>query len=81
MVVGSIAVSFHTSHVLITSPLYPLASHYSSMMEAEGVTELLRALAAHPNTHSDIKGLTDSILRMVEQHQSHSGNQTGPRNL
>ncbi|XP_074506669.1 protein zyg-11 homolog [Sebastes fasciatus] len=56
-------------------------SHYSSMMEAEGVTELLRALAAHPNTHSDIKGLTDSILRMVEQHQSHSGNQTGPRNL
>ncbi|XP_070830985.1 protein zyg-11 homolog isoform X1 [Chaetodon trifascialis] len=45
-------------------------SHYSSMLEEEGVTELLKALVAHPNTHSDIKGLSDSILRMVEQQQS-----------
>ncbi|XP_031710276.1 protein zyg-11 homolog isoform X2 [Anarrhichthys ocellatus] len=49
------------------------ASHYSSMMEKDGVTELLRALAAHPDTHSDVKGLSDSILRVVEKHQSHSG--------
>ncbi|GAA6222484.1 protein zyg-11 homolog isoform X1 [Lates japonicus] len=58
-------------------------SHYSSMLEKEGVTELLKALAAHPDTHGNIKGLSDNILRMVEQHQSHSGafdNQTGPRN-
>ncbi|KAF1383462.1 hypothetical protein PFLUV_G00132140 [Perca fluviatilis] len=58
-------------------------SHYSSMMEKEGVTELLKALAAHPDTHADIKGLSDSILRMVEQHHSHSGsfcNQMGPQN-
>ncbi|XP_054452174.1 protein zyg-11 homolog [Anoplopoma fimbria] len=48
-------------------------SHYSSMMEKDGVTELLRALAAHPDTHSDVKGLSDSIFRLVEQHQSHSG--------
>ncbi|KAA8587399.1 hypothetical protein FQN60_016261 [Etheostoma spectabile] len=56
-------------------------SHYSSMMEKEGVTELLKALAAHPDTHADIKGLSDSILHMIEQQQSHSGsfyNQAGP---
>ncbi|KAL6104190.1 uncharacterized protein ACO6RY_13962 [Pungitius sinensis] len=46
------------------------APHYSNMMEKDGVTELLRALAAHPDTHSDVKGLSDSILRVVEQHQS-----------
>lgn len=43
------------------------------MLEKEGVTELLKALAAHPETHSDVKGLSNGILRMVEQHQSHSG--------
>uniref|UniRef100_UPI0037E7993A protein zyg-11 homolog n=1 Tax=Semicossyphus pulcher TaxID=241346 RepID=UPI0037E7993A len=56
-------------------------SHYSSMLEQEGVTELLKALAAHPDTHRDIKGLSDSILRLVEQHQSHPGpskDQLGP---
>ncbi|XP_030259314.1 protein zyg-11 homolog isoform X4 [Sparus aurata] len=52
------------------------ASHYSSMLEKEGVTELLKALAAHPDTHGDIKGLSDSILRMLEQH----GGDTGPQN-
>ncbi|XP_049454560.1 protein zyg-11 homolog isoform X1 [Epinephelus fuscoguttatus] len=58
-------------------------SHYSSMMENEGVTELLRALAAHPDTHDDIKGLSGSILHMVEQLRSHSGSsndQAGPGN-
>uniref|UniRef100_A0A8C4FG23 Protein zer-1 homolog-like C-terminal domain-containing protein n=1 Tax=Dicentrarchus labrax TaxID=13489 RepID=A0A8C4FG23_DICLA len=45
-------------------------SHYSSMLEKEGVTELLKNLAAHPDTHSDIKGLSDSILHMVEEHHS-----------
>uniref|UniRef100_A0A669EP32 Zyg-11 family member, cell cycle regulator, like n=1 Tax=Oreochromis niloticus TaxID=8128 RepID=A0A669EP32_ORENI len=57
-------------------------SHYSSMLEKEGLTELLKALAAHPSTHSDIKGLSDSILSMVEQHQIHAGafnNQTAPQ--
>ncbi|KAI3375220.1 hypothetical protein L3Q82_021710, partial [Scortum barcoo] len=71
------------SHVLITFSLYPLAPHYSSLLEKEGVTELLKALVAHPNTHSDIKRLSDSILRLVEQHQSHSGpfnSQMGPVN-
>ncbi|KAG7227283.1 hypothetical protein INR49_000287 [Caranx melampygus] len=47
-------------------------SHYSSMLEKEGVTELLKALAAHPDTHSDIKGLSETILQMVEH--------TGPQN-
>lgn len=41
------------------------------MLEKEGVTELLKALVAHPDTQSDIKGLSDSILQMVEEHQSH----------
>ncbi|XP_039878318.1 protein zyg-11 homolog isoform X3 [Simochromis diagramma] len=57
-------------------------SHYSSMLEKEGLTELLKALAAHPSTHSDIKGLSDSVLSMVEQHQIHAGafnNQTAPQ--
>uniref|UniRef100_A0A8D3AG28 Protein zer-1 homolog-like C-terminal domain-containing protein n=1 Tax=Scophthalmus maximus TaxID=52904 RepID=A0A8D3AG28_SCOMX len=49
------------------------ASHYSRMLEKEGVTELLKALAARPDTHSDIRGLSESVLRMVEQHQSHWG--------
>ncbi|XP_068425971.1 protein zyg-11 homolog isoform X2 [Clinocottus analis] len=48
-------------------------SHYSSMLEKDGVTELLRALAADPDTHSDVKARSDSILRVFEQHQSHSG--------
>ncbi|XP_069579381.1 protein zyg-11 homolog [Brachyistius frenatus] len=55
-------------------------SHYSSMLEQEGLIELLSALAAHPNTHADIRGLSDSILRMVEN-QSRSGasdNRTEP---
>ncbi|XP_072219709.1 protein zyg-11 homolog [Leuresthes tenuis] len=47
-------------------------SHYSSMLEKEGLTELLKALAAHPDTHSDIKRLSDSILFMVEEHQNPS---------
>uniref|UniRef100_A0A3Q1CIC2 Protein zer-1 homolog-like C-terminal domain-containing protein n=1 Tax=Amphiprion ocellaris TaxID=80972 RepID=A0A3Q1CIC2_AMPOC len=58
-------------------------SHYSSMLEMEGLTELLKALTAHPDTHSDVKGLSDRILCMVEQYQSHSGafkSQTEPRN-
>ncbi|XP_034743977.1 protein zyg-11 homolog [Etheostoma cragini] len=40
-------------------------SHYSSMMEKEGLTELLKALSAHPDTHADVKGLSDSILHMM----------------
>ncbi|XP_038574474.1 protein zyg-11 homolog isoform X2 [Micropterus salmoides] len=43
-------------------------SLYSSLLEKEGVTELLKSLAAHPDTHSDIKELSDSILHLVEQH-------------
>ncbi len=53
------------------------------MLVEEGVTELLKALAAHPDTHSDIKALSDSILHMVEQRQTHPGpfnNQTEPEN-
>lgn len=45
-------------------------THYSSMLEKEGVTELLKALTAHPDTHCDIKGLSESILSMVERHQA-----------
>ncbi|CAM9148488.1 unnamed protein product [Lampetra planeri] len=58
-------------------------SHYICMLEQEGVTELLKALAVHPSTHSDIKGLTESILHMVELQQSQTGptsNQMGPQN-
>nr|XP_057924821.1 protein zyg-11 homolog [Doryrhamphus excisus] len=40
-------------------------SHYSCILEREGVTELLKALAAHPNTHSIIRGLSESILHTV----------------
>lgn len=60
--------------ISVTSSLFhPLASHYSSMLEREGVTELLQALVAHPNTHNDVTGLSNSILQMVEQNQSHLG--------
>ncbi|XP_010795758.1 protein zyg-11 homolog, partial [Notothenia coriiceps] len=53
-------------------------SHYRSMMEKEGVTELLRALAEHPDTHSDIKELSDSILLMVDQQQNSSASTKNP---
>ncbi|XP_074544558.1 protein zyg-11 homolog isoform X2 [Halichoeres trimaculatus] len=58
-------------------------SHYSSMLEQEGVTELLKALAAHPDTHNDIKGFSNSILQMLDRDQSHQGlseKQMGARN-
>ncbi|CAN9503102.1 unnamed protein product [Ophioblennius macclurei] len=48
-------------------------SHYSSMLQKEGLIELLKALAAHPDTHDDVRGLSDGILHLVEQHQSLSG--------
>ncbi|XP_017275683.1 protein zyg-11 homolog [Kryptolebias marmoratus] len=48
-------------------------SHYSCMLEEEGLTELLRALSTHPDTHSDIKSLSDRILSLVEKQQSDSG--------
>lgn len=49
------------------------ASHYCGMLETEGVTELLKSLSAHADTHADIRGLSDSILHMLDEHQSHSG--------
>ena len=42
------------------------------MLETEGVTALLKSLSAHADTHADIKALSDSILRMLDEHQSHS---------
>uniref|UniRef100_UPI003AADFACC protein zyg-11 homolog n=1 Tax=Centroberyx gerrardi TaxID=166262 RepID=UPI003AADFACC len=57
-------------------------THYSSMLQKEGVIDLLTALAAHPDTHSDIKRLAEAVLCMVEERQSHSGpfsNKTGPQ--
>ncbi|XP_055007761.1 protein zyg-11 homolog isoform X2 [Boleophthalmus pectinirostris] len=44
--------------------------HYCSMLELEGVTELLKALVAHPDTHHDVKELSDSIVSLVERHQT-----------
>uniref|UniRef100_A0A674NGH5 Zyg-11 family member, cell cycle regulator, like n=1 Tax=Takifugu rubripes TaxID=31033 RepID=A0A674NGH5_TAKRU len=58
-------------------------SHYCSMLEKEGVAELLKSLSAGPNTHPDPKGLADSILRMLDEHQSRSrtfSRQPEPRN-
>ncbi|XP_067330888.1 protein zyg-11 homolog isoform X3 [Channa argus] len=48
-------------------------SHYSSMLDKEGVTELLKALAGHPDTNSDVKRISYNILQLVEQYQSNSG--------
>lgn len=55
-------------------------AHYCRMLEMEGVTELLKMLAADPDTHSDIKGLLDSILSMVERYQANSGPRRGLQN-
>ncbi|KAF7654300.1 hypothetical protein LDENG_00071370 [Lucifuga dentata] len=49
-------------------------AHYKSMLQMEGIVDLLEALAAHPDTHSDVKGLTESILRMVDQHHMETFN-------
>ncbi|MEQ2264812.1 hypothetical protein XENORESO_019938, partial [Xenotaenia resolanae] len=47
-------------------------SHYSSMLDKEGLTELLKALDGHPDTHSDVKRISQRIVLMVQEHQSHS---------
>ncbi|XP_057714292.1 protein zyg-11 homolog isoform X2 [Corythoichthys intestinalis] len=44
-------------------------SHYSWMLEREGVAELLNALTVHPDTHNIIRGLSESILLMLERQQ------------
>ncbi|KAM3866052.1 protein zyg-11 homolog [Diretmus argenteus] len=57
-------------------------THYSLVLQREGVIDLLKTLAAHPDTHSDIKRLAEAILCVVEQRQSHSepfSSQTGPQ--
>uniref|UniRef100_A0A668A907 Zyg-11 family member, cell cycle regulator, like n=2 Tax=Myripristis murdjan TaxID=586833 RepID=A0A668A907_9TELE len=41
-------------------------THYGSMLQKEGVIDLLKALAADSDTHSDIKRLSETILSMVE---------------
>lgn len=53
------------------------------MLETEGVAELLKSLSARADTHADTKGLADSVLRMLEEHQSRSrtfSRQPEPRN-
>ncbi|XP_038124608.1 protein zyg-11 homolog isoform X2 [Cyprinodon tularosa] len=47
-------------------------SHYSSMLEEEGLTDLLKALDTHPDTHSDVKRVSQRIMLMVQEHQTHS---------
>ncbi|XP_076018237.1 protein zyg-11 homolog [Genypterus blacodes] len=57
-------------------------AQYSSMLQTEGVIDLLKALTAHPDTHTDVKGRSESVLCLIDQHQSHSGpldNQPGTR--
>lgn len=51
------------------------ASHYCSMLETEGVAELLKSLSAHADAH--VKGLADSILRMLDER--HGRSQTSSR--
>ncbi|KAM4557726.1 protein zyg-11 homolog [Fundulus diaphanus] len=47
------------------------ASHYSGMLDKEGLAELLKALDAHPDTHSDVKRVSQHIMLMVQEHQGH----------
>ncbi|XP_075876877.1 protein zyg-11 homolog isoform X2 [Nelusetta ayraudi] len=57
--------------------------HYSRLLQTEGVTELVRTLAAQPDTHSDVQRLSEGIVHMVEEQQSRSmpsNAQTGPSN-
>lgn len=62
---------------------HPVAPHYSRLLQTEGVTELVRTLAAQPDTHSDVQRLSEGIVQMVEEQQSRSmpsNAQTGPSN-
>ncbi|XP_037132213.1 protein zyg-11 homolog isoform X2 [Syngnathus acus] len=45
------------------------ALHYGWMLEREGVTERLKALASHPDSHAIIRGLSESILFLLERHK------------
>lgn len=47
----------------------PVAPHYSCLLQAEGVTDLVKTLAAQPDTHSDVRRLAESILQMAEGQQ------------
>ncbi|XP_061150868.1 protein zyg-11 homolog [Syngnathus typhle] len=55
-------------HFLITEN----ALHYGWMLEREGVTERLKALASHPDSHAIIRGLSESILSLHERHKGAS---------
>uniref|UniRef100_A0A3Q2PLJ0 Protein zyg-11 homolog n=1 Tax=Fundulus heteroclitus TaxID=8078 RepID=A0A3Q2PLJ0_FUNHE len=46
-------------------------SHYSGMLDKEGLAELLKALDAHPDTHGDVKRVSQHIMLMVQEHQGH----------
>lgn len=65
------------------SSLQRAASRYSSRLDEEGVTELLKALDMHPDTHGDVKRLSQGIVLMVQEQQSRSevmNGQTEPGN-
>ncbi|KAM4727721.1 protein zyg-11 homolog isoform 2-T2 [Anableps anableps] len=47
-------------------------SHYSSMLDKEGLMELLKALDVHADTHGDVKKVSQRIVLMVQEQQSHS---------
>lgn len=69
--------SLFLSHL---AAFHPVAPHYSCLLQTEGVTELVRTLAAQPDTHSDVQRLSEGIVHMVEEQQSRSMPSTGPSN-
>ncbi|CAL8280831.1 unnamed protein product [Lota lota] len=47
------------------------APHYSSMLQQEGVVELLEDLAVYPETHTDIQALAQLTLHLVGKQHTH----------
>uniref|UniRef100_A0A8K9Y517 Protein zer-1 homolog-like C-terminal domain-containing protein n=1 Tax=Oncorhynchus mykiss TaxID=8022 RepID=A0A8K9Y517_ONCMY len=45
---------------------------YCQMLQVEGAVELLKTLSSDLDTHSNVRGMAESILGMVERHQTTS---------
>uniref|UniRef100_A0A8C7MWZ7 Protein zyg-11 homolog n=1 Tax=Oncorhynchus kisutch TaxID=8019 RepID=A0A8C7MWZ7_ONCKI len=45
---------------------------YCHMLQVEGAVELLKTLSSDLDTHSNVRGMAESILGMVERHQTTS---------
>ncbi|CAB1326470.1 unnamed protein product [Coregonus sp. 'balchen'] len=59
-------------HAAILTWALPERVQYCHMLQEDGAVELLNTLSSDLDTHSDVRGMAESILGMVEHHQTAS---------